>query len=506
MFSMSDKKQMMDMRACKGFTVQESNEHRRNWDDHRWQRALHEGNYDLSRQHLNFEIVKGGKIQPIDKSNSIPQLMRDRLNALGIKDPNEGKPVPDRRTVVEMVLGGNRERMLELAFGNQDYDTVSRTKDHSHLKRMPEIEEWAKDVYDWCCRRWGEDNILSFVAHLDEVNPHIHCVLLPITPDNKLSYRKMFVGESNTSQEYRQRMLDLHTSLAEEVNEKWGLNRGDDIYETKSRHRSTEEYKRDLSRECSLLENQRSALEESIRTGREELASARTKVRALTTMVNNKEYDLAVAEQELAKVNDALSHGEGDLEQLQARKQSLEAKIEQIKVALADKREKLAEADKAYLQIKQKLDAANAELRQKSEAIAQAEHHIQALGQQTRVASHFLRSNYDSVIKAALYDSLISDFQKKAPLLTDDKGIFDDTILQDFSEDGKNLFTCTLLLMTDMVDKATDFAKTHGGGGGGSKLPWRGRDKDEDDIAWARRCAMQARSMLKPASGTKRKR
>ena len=118
---MADKKQMIDIRACKGFTVQESNEHRRNWDDHRWQRALNEGNYDLSRQHLNFEIVKGGKIQPIDKTKTIPQMMKERLDALGIKDPNEGKLAPDRRTVVEMVLGGNRERMLELAFVNQDY-------------------------------------------------------------------------------------------------------------------------------------------------------------------------------------------------------------------------------------------------------------------------------------------------------------------------------------------------------------------------------------------------
>ena len=503
---MSDKKQMMDMRACKGFTVQESNEHRRNWDDHRWQRALNEGNYDLSRQHLNFEIIKGGKIQPIDKSKTIPQMMKQRLNALGMKDPNEGKLSPDRRTVVEMVLGGNRERMLELAFGNQDYDTLSRTKDHSHLQRMPEIEEWAKDVYDWCCRRWGEDNILSFVAHLDEVNPHLHCVLLPITPDNKLSYRKVFVGDSNTSQEYRQRMLDLHTSLAEEVNEKWGLNRGDDIYETKAKHRSTEEYKRDLTRECSLLENQRSALEESIKAGRTELASARTKVRALTTMVSNKERELDNAEEDLSRINALLARGEGDVENLLSRKQALEAKIDEIKAALADKRAKLEQADQEYKRIKEALDKANEQLKEKSEAIAQAEHHIQSLSQQTRVASRFLRSNYDAVIKAALFDSLISDFQQKAPLLDADKAVFDDTLLQEFSEDGKNLFTCTLLLMTDMVDKATDFAQTHGGGGGGSKLPWRGRDKDEDDIAWARRCAMQAHKMLKPASGSKRKR
>ena len=503
---MADKKQMMDMQASKGFTTNESNEHRRNWSQHRWNLAVQDGNYDLSRQHLNFEIVKGGKIRPIDKSKTIPQMMKARLDALGIRDSNEGLSEPKYRTAVNIIFGGNRERMLELAFGNQDYDTLSRTKDHSHLKRMPEIEEWAKDVYDWCCRRWGEDNILSFVAHLDEVNPHLHCVVLPITPDNKLSYRKVFVGEENTKWSYRQRMLDLHTSLAEEVNEKWGLNRGDDIYETHAKHRTTEEYKRDLSRECSLLENQRSALEESIKTGRTELASARTKVRALTTMVTNKERELDNAEEDLSRINALLTRGEGDVEKLLSRKQALEAKIDQIKAALTDKRAKLEQADQEYKRIKEALDKATEQLKEKSEAIAQAEHHIQSLGQQTRVTSRFLRSNYDAVIKAALFDSLISDFQQKAPLLDADKAIFEDTLLQDFSDDGKNLFTCTLLLMTDMVDKATDFAQTHGGGGGGSKLPWRGRDKDEDDIAWARRCAMQARKMLKPASGSKRKR
>lgn len=36
------------------------------------------------------------------------------------------------------------------------------------------------------------------MAHLDEVNPHLHCVPFPVTPDNKLSYRKVFVGEINT--------------------------------------------------------------------------------------------------------------------------------------------------------------------------------------------------------------------------------------------------------------------------------------------------------------------
>lgn len=56
-----------------------------------------------------------------------------------------------------------------------------------------------------------------------------------------------------------------------------------------------------------------------------------------------------------------------------------------------------------------------------------------------------------------------------------------------------------------MVDDATTFAETHGGGGGGSDLKW-GRDEDEDNRAWARRCMRMASRMMRPASGKKPKR
>ena len=43
----------------------------------------------------------------------------------------------------------------------------------------------------------------------------------------------------------------------------------------------------------------------------------------------------------------------------------------------------------------------------------------------------------------------------------------------------------TVMLFLGMVDDATTFAETRGGGGGGSDLKW-GRDEDEDNRAWAR--------------------
>ena len=65
-------KQVMDMRPSKGITTAQSDEHQRQWTEKGWQHAVGSGNYDPTRKHLNFEIVRG-KAQPIDKRMSIPE-------------------------------------------------------------------------------------------------------------------------------------------------------------------------------------------------------------------------------------------------------------------------------------------------------------------------------------------------------------------------------------------------------------------------------------------------
>lgn len=92
--------------------------------------------------------------------------------------------------------------MHRLAFGNQKVN-LERGADNSAIKRMPEIENWAKDMYRFMSDRFGEKNIAAFVVHLDETNPHIHCTVLPITEQNKFSWKQVMVGENNSKFEYQ---------------------------------------------------------------------------------------------------------------------------------------------------------------------------------------------------------------------------------------------------------------------------------------------------------------
>ena len=86
-----------------------------------------------------------------------------------------------------------------------------------------------------------------------------------------------------------------------------------------------------------------------------------------------------------------------------------------------------------------------------------------------------------------------------------ERQMFDGTLVQSIAEQGKEVMHCATLLFLGMVDDATTFAETHGGGGSKSDLKW-GRDEDEDNRAWALRCMRMASRMMKPAIGRKPKR
>ena len=481
-------KQVFDFRPGKGFTVAQSNEHQRRWTEKGWQSATHSGNYDRTRSALNFEVVRGGKVQPIDKSHSIPELMAMNLKARGIKDPNEGMKEPYYRTVVNVIMGGGRERMRELAFGDQKVN-FERGADNSGITRCKDIEQWASDMYRFAADRWGEENIVAFYVHLDEQNPHCHLTLLPIDKNQKFAFKKLFAGKDKY--EFKARTTAIHDALAK-VNAKWGLDRGDNIVLTGARHRSTEEYRRSLSSQCTALEKELAVNTERLRLLNQEIVMAERRVKGLTTMVHNLEEKKASIEAEQKRLTDELTQGRGNADAIREQIRKLDVQLQSVIDGLADKKAKLDDAvqqrDKVLADVEQ-LKANRDELRR-----------------QVYAAAGEMEDQIRFRLKDAFADSVLSDFRSVLPQMTfRDMEAFNNTLLADMAANGEEIMTCALYLYTGMLDNATNFAKGHGGGGGGSDLPW-GRKEDEDDRAWAYRCMMQAHRMMKPSGGKRMKR
>ena len=532
---MSGAKNVIDMRPGKGFTTSQSNEHLRRLADREAAKKA-QWNYDPSREHLNFEIGRGGVVKEVDKSKSIHQRIEENLKARGIKDPNiplitQGLD-PKYRTVANFILGGNREVMRNLAFGNQKVDW-EHGADNTELKRMPDIEAWAKDAYAFMCKKFGEQNIAAFVVHLDEANPHVHCTVLPISENNRISFKKVFLKGNDNKDALSKYMENLHTEYAEEVGLKYGMERGDSIKETGAVHRTTEEYRRKLWKDAQekeeevrenakTIEQQNSTITNQrgiIASLNREIKHSAARLKALATMIKNLETHKADLEQEIKKLNRDLAAGKISKEEADRKLSQINAEIKKTEEKILDKTEKLkiaesklhdAEQRKAELEAKAheaeqktalavektaKAEGKYQEIKAKYKEIAPAvnlkvSHEIGSLG--------FHMVALDMKSRLSKYDELRNSLSpSQRDFLDRTVGeIFDGSLIENVAENSANLCSVAASLYLGYLDAATRIAQSSGGGGGPG-TGWGKRD-DEDDLDFRRRCFGMAMKMMKP--------
>ena len=536
---MSGAKNVIDMRPGKGFTTSQSNEHLRRLADKDAARKA-QWNYDPSREHLNFEIGKGGVVKEVDKTKSIPQRIKENLEARGIKDPNiplinQGRN-PYYRTVANFILGGNREVMRNLAFGNQKVDW-EHGADNSGLKRMPEIDAWAKDAYAFMCKKYGEQNIAAFVVHLDEANPHVHCTVLPITKKNKFSFFGVFLKGNNTKDALSEYMGSLHTEYAEEVGLKYGMERGDSTKETGAVHRTTEEYRRQLWEEAEkkreevknntrTIESQKSIIE----TLRREIKHSAARLKAIQTMIRNLETNKHDLELEIEKLNKSLAQGKISKEMADSSLALIQAKINSIDKKILDKHGKLEEAQKKLDDAQDKLNEYQNKMAEKQQNLASLDEKRAAAELKTIAAEEkystvkskfneiapsvnkmvmnqmgvigFHLSSVDMETRLKKYNALKDCFSAEQRNILDD--LFEGSVIGEVCENSANICAIATSLYLGYLDHATEISKSHGGGGGPG-TGW-GKKDDEDDLAFKRRCFGMAQMMMKPSKQSIRNR
>ncbi len=486
--------QVLDIKTQKGMSEAQSAEHLRKRTTESLKEAMRRGNYDASRVHLNFEVGKGCVIKAVDKDHSIPTRMRANLISRGIKDPNEGLKEGKYRTVVNMILGGSRDQMRRLAFGDQTIKEGADA-DNSEVTRQPDIESWAKDMYQFMAKKYGEENIVAFVVHLDELNPHIHCTLMPIDETGKFNYKGIFNGKGKKfglSDYY----FKLHDELSV-INKKYSLARGSHIAETGARHRSTEEYVRSLDEKRELLEQKCSVLQEEIiiyrQTKREldeEIKKADKRVKGLTTMISNLEKDKTDIEKQIDELKRS---GEESSRETQSRLFILQQQLQTIEGKIEDKQEKL---DAAVVQLR-KLGEQHRELSD------EYEHLQEEIKKVVPKAEEIATQGVQAQLSQMMIDDTKIQFSRLSQLDAKALDYFEGTLLMDMAEHGQAIMTVASALFLGYVDKATEFAQTHGGGGSPDS-DW-GRKDGEDDRRWARRCLAEAARLMKSQSRNRKR-
>ncbi|WP_443758178.1 MobV family relaxase [Barnesiella intestinihominis] len=319
----TDIKQAMHVEAGKSFGTAEANENERHWNDDKIDSKNQDptNHYDKTRMKLNFEIGPDGKVHPLGyQEKSLEVRLRERLTELGWK-PFKPDSKIQPNCCAKFVFGGNHDHTLEMAFGTQTVN-LDKGADNSHLQRCLEIEQWAKDVYDWCARRYGEENIIGFQVHLDESSPHIHALIVPVGQRAK-SGRECVMWSAKfgkTRYEYGQILREMHTSFYDEVGSKYGLERGDSIVGRNVQHLHKRDYIRKLTKDAKQAEKA---------------------VKGLQTMIRKLEREMLGSRNQLKEIDEALASGKITLDRYETQKAEIQKLITEYQEKLEDKSNKL---------------------------------------------------------------------------------------------------------------------------------------------------------------------
>lgn len=503
----TDIKQAMHVEAGKSFGTAEANENERRWNDDKIERKNQDptNHYDKSRMGLNFEIGPDGKIHQLGyQQKSLEVRLMDRLAELGWH-PFKADSMIQPNCCARFIFGGNHDRTLEMAFGDQAVN-LDKEADNSQLHRCPEIEQWAKDVYDWCARRYGQENIIGFQVHLDESSPHIHALIVPVGQRAK-SGRECVMWSAKFGKnryEYGRILREMHTSLYEEVGSKYGLERGDSIEGRHVSHLSKRDYIRKLTHEAKQAEKA---------------------VKGLQSMIRRLETQILNYKSQLDEVEEKLASGRITLDKYDARKADLLKLITEYQTKLDDKAGKLQAKE-------QELDRMTRDM-ERAGRIAQPfrNHRIDFdpprittkppmfgvdkwLDEQNRsIASRFVkivrqiealyRKDAEQQVQAVQRNALV-DYQELKRLQRENVRLTDlnenqTTLMQEFLDQladpsvRERIFTIADALIGGQL-----VAVSSGGGGGNSNsdLRWDGRRPDEEEEAYRRRCLLYAKAIV----------
>ena len=494
-------KQVFDVQPSHGISAGQSNEHLRNYSVIDPQ-AKKYGYYDPTRVNLNFEVGKGGVVKPVNKNYSIVQRFKDNLCCRGIKDPNQEKIKkglkPNRRTIANIILQGSRDRMLQLAFGGQQVN-LTKGADNSHIRRNEDIENWALDMYNYIAKKYGEENIIAFVIHLDEKNPHVHCTLVPVV-DNKISWKKVFSAENKI--EGSKKWKAMHDEVAT-INKKWGLERGEDINVTGAKHRTSEEYWQYLRDKCNELEAETQDKQVSLDFLDKEYRRTDIKVKGLSKMLENMKVSRNDIQEEIRQLEEDVKEGRSNSDDIRQQIQQFNKELEDVDKKMKDKKEKL---DQASQQLEIILD-------QKADAQHKYDDLRRAINREQQTLNEMSGTRIIEESQAQGWREFATDIQQRFDNLSDYRSslsdekkeiydkiyneIFDCSIIEDAAQRGAEIIAVTAALYMDSIEQAIYFAQSRGGGGSIPENGW-GRRPDEDDESFRGRCFHMARMMMRP--------
>jgi uncharacterized phage infection (PIP) family protein YhgE len=161
----------------------------------------------------------------------------------------------DAVKAVSIVLTGTHERMIE-------------------LEKTGRLGEWVQSNQEWLNTRYGKENVVSLALHMDELTPHLHAVIVPLTVQGRLS-AKLILGQ-------KVQMREMQTDYARAM-KPFGLERGKEG--SRAHHEDVKEYYKRLKEDLPKVT-------EEVEVKKEEVKELKQEIPRLNVVINKQEEEL----------------------------------------------------------------------------------------------------------------------------------------------------------------------------------------------------------------------
>jgi hypothetical protein len=168
-------------------------------------------NADPTRTHLNISYPCNGY-----EKMSLPEAIEKRIKE-GYNARNKAGELKEIRK--------DACRFSEHVFTGTHEDMKAIEADPQRL------QEWVRENRRFAEEMYGADNIVRFTLHLDEKTPHIHCIIVNLTKDGRLS-AKDILGNPKELQKKQDKYAEYMRPF--------GLERG--LKDTGIKHENAKEY------------------------------------------------------------------------------------------------------------------------------------------------------------------------------------------------------------------------------------------------------------------------
>lgn len=274
---------------------------------------------DKARSQLNYDLHN---LEPINYNRTVKKIMANLLD-------------PEKTIRKDAVVMSNFVITSDKAF----FDALQPADQRRFFEKS----------YDFFKERYGENRVVASVVHVDEMTPHMHLSLVPITQDNRLSCKTLFDRQELRSiQDEFPKFMQTHGFKLERGLDAEGKNKHIDIQKLKAM---------EIEKRIQTLNHEKNAVETDLNALRDDLGRL-DEVTASFDRIKAIEGKPGLLSKEKVTIN---AEDFKLLKDLACRQQVLESKLDQFQKENSRVKADLNDVYKAS----QKVTEKNHELRQK---------------------------------------------------------------------------------------------------------------------------------------------